>query len=225
MVAFAQFFFFGIVDIAGFPKDVYYLYQSEWASNDVLHIFPHWNWEKGQEIDIWAYYNNADEVELYLNDVSLGKRSKQGEDMHVVWRVKYEPGTLKAISRKEGKMVLTKEIKTAGTPVAARLTADRSEIKANGKDLSFVTVELLDKDGNPCPLADQLVKFTIEGEGFIAGTDNGDQNDHNSLKKPERHLFFGKCLAIVQNTGKTGEIVLKAEVEGLPAKTIKLFAK
>ena len=145
--------------------------------------------------------------------------------MYVVWRVKYEPGTLKAISRKEGKMVLTKEIKTAGTPVAARLTADRSEIKANGKDLSFVTVELLDKDGNPCPLADQLVKFTIEGEGFIAGTDNGDQNDHNSLKKPERHLFFGKCLAIVQNTGKTGEIVLKAEVEGLPAKTIKLFAK
>lgn len=217
--------FFGIVDLAGFPKDVYYLYQSEWTSNDVLHIFPHWNWKKGQMIDIWAYYNNADEVELYLNDVSLGKRSKQGEDMHVVWRVKYEPGTLKAVSRKAGKTVLTKEIKTAGTPVAARLTADRNEIKANGKDLSFVTVELLDKDGNLCPLADQLVKFTIKGEGFIAGTDNGDQNDHNSLKKPERHLFFGKCLAIVQNSGKTGDIVLKVEVEGLPAKEIKLLAK
>ena len=120
---------------------------------------------------------------------------------------------------------MAKEIKTVGQPVSIRLKADSSTIAADGQDLSFVTVELLDKDGNPCPLADQLVKFTIEGEGFIAGTDNGDQNDHNSLKKPERHLFFGKCLAIVQNTGKTGEIVLKAEVEGLPAKTIKLFAK
>lgn len=212
--------FFGIIDLAGFPKDVYYMYQSEWTTKDVLYIFPHWNWNAGQTVDVWAYYNNADEVELYLNGVSLGKRSKTGDDLHVMWRVKYEPGTLKAVSRKDGKVVLTKEIKTAGEPVSISMKADRSTIKADGKDLSFVTVELLDKDGNANPLANQLVKFTIEGEGAIVGTDNGDQNDHVSLKKPERHLFYGKCLAIVQNNGKAGKTILKASVEGMPTQEI-----
>ena len=217
--------FFGIVDLAGFPKDVYYLYQSQWTNKDVLHVFPHWNWEKGQTVDVWAYYNHADEVELYLNGVSLGKRSKQGDDMHVVWRVKYEPGTLKAVSRKAGKEVLTSEIKTAGAPVSIRLTTDRAEIKADGKDLSFVTVELLDKDGNACPLANQLVKFSVEGEGAIVGTDNGDQNEHTSLKKPERKLFYGKCMAIVQATAQPGIITLKATIDGLPVQSVKILKK
>jgi beta-galactosidase len=217
--------FFGIVDLAGFPKDVYYLYQSQWTDKDVLHIFPHWNWEKGQTVDVWAYYNHADEVELYLNGVSQGKRTKQGDDMHVVWRVKYEPGTLKAVSRKAGKEVLTSEIKTAGAPVSIRLTPDRTSIKADGKDLSFVTVELLDKDGNVCPLANQLVKFSVQGDGAIVGTDNGDQNEHLSLKKPERKLFYGKCLAIVQSTSKPGGITLKAAVDGLPVQTVQIKQK
>lgn len=212
--------YFGIIDLAGFPKDVYYMYQSEWRTKDVLHIFPHWNWEPGKVIDVWAYYNNADEVELYLNGVSLGKRSKTGDDLHVMWRVKYEPGTLKAVSRKNGKVVLTKEIKTAGIPVSISLKADRSTIKADGKDLSFVTVQLLDKDGNASPVADQLVKFSVEGAGAIVGTDNGDENDHVSLKKPERHLFFGKCLVIVQSSAKSGNIVLSASVDGLPTQQI-----
>jgi len=217
--------FFGIIDLAGFPKDVYYMYQSEWTTKDVLHIFPHWNWEAGKTVDVWAYYNNADEVELYLNGQSLGKRSKIGDDLHVMWRVPYTPGTLKAVSRKNGKEVLIKEIKTSGAPVSIRLNADRSTITADGKDLSFVTVELLDKDGNVSPVADRLVKFTIEGEGAIVGTDNGDQNDHVSLKKPERHLFYGKCLAIVQNNGKAGNIILKASVEGMPAQEITIVSK
>jgi beta-galactosidase len=217
--------YFGIVDLAGFPKDVYYLYQSEWTNKVVLHIFPHWNWEKGQTVDIWAYYNHADEVELYLNGASLGKRTKQNDDMHVMWRVDYEPGTLKAVSRKAGKEVMTREIKTAGVPVAIRMTPDRSEIKADGKDLSFVTVELLDKDGNACPLANQLVKFTLEGDGEIVGTDNGDQNNHNSLKKPERNLFYGKCLAIVQSSGKAGVIRLQATVDGLPVQSVQIMKK
>jgi beta-galactosidase len=217
--------FFGIVDLAGFPKDVYYLYQSQWTNKDVLHIFPHWNWKKGQTVDVWAYYNNADEVELYLNGVSLGKRSKQGDDMHVMWRVNYEPGKLTAISRKAGKVVLTSEIKTANEPVAIRLTPDRSVIKIDGKDLSFVTVELLDKDGNACPLANQLVKFSVEGEGAIVGTDNGDQNEHTSLKKPERKLFYGKCMAIVQGTANPGTITLKATVDGLAVQSVQIFKK
>lgn len=217
--------FFGIVDLAGFPKDVYYLYQSQWTNKDVLHIFPHWNWEKGQTVDVWAYYNHADEVELYLNGVSLGKRTKQGDDMHVMWRVNYEPGTLKAVSRKAGKEVLTSTIKTAGVPVSIRLNPDRATIKADGKDLSFVTVELLDKDGNVCPLANQLVKFSVEGDGAIVGTDNGNQNEHASLKKLERKLFYGKCMAIVQATFKPGVLTLKATVDGLPAQTVQITKK
>ncbi|MDD3079401.1 MAG: glycoside hydrolase family 2 TIM barrel-domain containing protein [Paludibacter sp.] len=212
--------FFGIVDLAGFPKDVYYMYQSEWTDKTVLHIFPHWNWSAGDTIDVWAYYNKADEVELYLNRKSLGKRSKTRDDLHVMWRVPYVPGTLKAISRKGGKTVLEKEMKTAGLPMSIKLSADRPAIKADGYDLSFVTVELLDKDGTLCPLANNLVKFSVMGTGFIAGTDNGNENDHNSLKKPERNLFYGKCLAIIQNNGKPGTITLTAEVAGLPvAKT------
>ena len=201
------------------------MYQSEWTTQDVLHIFPHWNWNAGQTVDIWAYYNNADEVELYLNGQSLGKRNKTGDDLHVMWRVQYEPGTLKAVSRKGGKVVLTKEIKTSGEPVSIRLTADRPVIASDGRDLSFVTVELLDKDGNVSPLANQLVKFTVEGEGAIVGTDNGDQNDHVSLKKPERHLFYGKCLAIVQSTSKAGNILLKASVEGFPVQQVVINGK
>lgn len=217
--------FFGIVDLAGFPKDVFYLYKSEWTKENVLHIFPHWNWKVGETIDIWAYYNNADEVELYLNGASLGKRVKKGDEMHVVWRVHYFPGTLKAVSRKAGKEVMTTEVKTAEKPVSIRLTADRNKIKADGRDLSFVTVELVDEDGVASPLANQLVKFSVVGEGDIVGTDNGNQNDHVSLKKPERNLFYGKCLAIVQNRGKAGVITLKAEVEGLPTQTIEIEVK
>ena len=217
--------FFGIIDLAGFPKDVYYMYQSEWTTKDVLYIFPHWNWKEGQKVDVWAYYNNADEVELYLNGQSLGKRSKTGDDLHVMWRVPFHAGTLKAVSRKNGKEVLTKEIKTTGSPVSIRMKADRQVIDADGKDLSFVTVELLDKDGNASPLADQLVKFAVEGEGAIVGTDNGNQNDHVSLKKPERHLFYGKCLAIIQSTLKGGTVVLKASVEGIPESEISIKTK
>jgi len=217
--------YFGIIDLAGFPKDVYYMYKSEWTNKDVLHIFPHWNWNVGDTIDVWAYYNNADEVELFLNGESLGKKTKNSGEYHVKWSVNYKPGTIKAISRKNGKVVLVREINTAGIPVKILLTADRNKISADGKDLSFITVQLLDVDGNPCPLADQLVKFRIEGSGFIAGTDNGSQYDHNSLKKPERNLYYGKCLAIVQNNGKKGEIKLNASVEGMDTEYIVISCR
>lgn len=217
--------YFGIVDMAGFPKDIYYMYQSEWTDKTVLHVFPHWNWNKGDVVDVWAYYNNADEVELFLNGTSLGTKSKKGDELHVMWRVPYQPGTVKAVSRKNGKVVLTREVVTAGEPAKIRLTADRSAISADGSDLSFITVELIDKNGVVCPLADQLVKFTVEGSGFIAGTDNGDQNNHISLKKPERNLFYGKCIAIVQSNGKPGKITLKAEVKDLDAATVDVVCK
>ncbi len=214
--------YFGIVDLAGFPKDVYYMYQSEWTDKTVLHIFPHWNWEAGKTVDIWAYYNHADEVELFLNGKSLGIKKKTGDDLHVMWRVKYQPGTLKAVSRKNGQVVLTTEVKTAGKPAKIQLTADRSAIKANGKDLSFITVKILDKDGNLVPDASNLVNFKINGEAFIAGVDNGDPVSHDSFKVDYRKAFNGLALAIVQAKEKAGKVSFTATSAGLPAASISI---
>jgi beta-galactosidase len=159
-------------------------------------------------------------VELFLNGQSLGSKKKENGELHVCWKVPFEPGTLKAISRKDGKDVLSKEIKTAGEPGSIRLTADKETIRATGKDLSFVTVEVLDAEGNVVPAANSLIQFTIEGAGDIAGTDNGDPTDPNSLKKPERNLFNGKCLAVVQGRNNPGTIHLTASSQKLKGETI-----
>ncbi|RZL46369.1 MAG: glycoside hydrolase family 2 protein [Pedobacter sp.] len=217
--------YFGIVDLAGFPKDSYYLYQSEWTNKPVLHILPHWNWESGKSVEVWAYYNNADEVELYLNGKSLGKKSKQGEDLHVMWNVPFEVGTLKAISRKGGKDVLVREVKTAGAPAKIELIADRKNIKADGKDLSFITVRVLDKDGNLVPNAANLVSFKIEGQGFIAGVDNGFQASLEPFKANYRKAFNGLCLAIIQAKEKAGTIKLTATSNGLTSSSILITTK
>ncbi|MEJ5963131.1 beta-galactosidase GalB [Pedobacter immunditicola] len=214
--------YFGIVDLAGFPKDTYYMYQSEWTNKPVLHLLPHWNWKEGKTVDVWAYYNLADEVELYLNGKSLGTRKKEGEDLHVSWQVNYQPGTLKAVSRKNGKVVLSKEINTAGKPARIALVADRSQISADGKDLSFVTVKILDANGNLVPDADNLVKFNITGEGFIAGVDNGFQASLEPFKANYRKAYHGLCLAIIQSTTKSGTIKLEAAVAGLPSTFITI---
>ena len=207
--------YFGIVDLAGFPKDIYYLYQSEWTDTPVLHLFPHWNWTPGEQIDMWCYYNNADEVELYINGVSQGVRSKDAEHLHVVWNVTFEPGTVKVVAHKDGVETASQEIRTAGEPAQIRLTPDRSTIKSNGTDLSFVTVEILDKDGNLCPNAENLVQFEISGKGFIAGVDNGSPISLERFKDNKRKAFYGKCLVVLQNDGRKGKIKLKATSEGL----------
>ena len=207
--------YFGIVDLAGFPKDVYYLYQAEWTDTPVLHLFPHWNWEPGEQIDMWCYYNNADEVELFINGKSQGTRTKDADHLHVVWNVTFEPGTVKVVARKDGVETASREIHTAGEPAQIRLTPDRSTIKSNGTDLSFVTVEILDKDGNLCPNADNLVKFEISGNGFIAGVDNGSPISLERFKDDKRKAFYGKCLVVLQNNGKKGTIKLDAVAEGL----------
>lgn len=217
--------YFGIVDLAGFPKNAYYMYQSEWTNTPVLHIFPHWNWEAGKSVDVWAYYNNADEVELFLNGKSQGIKRKTGEDLHVEWKVKYAPGVLKAVSRKDGKTILTREISTAGKPAKIELTADRKKISADAKDLSFITVRILDKDGNLVPDADNLVKFTVNGKGFLAGTDNGYQASMESFKAPQRKAFKGMALAIIQSEEKAGKISLEASSEGLKSSKIVIRTK
>lgn len=214
--------YFGIVDLAGFPKDSYYMYQSEWTDKPVLHLLPHWNWELGKPVEVWAYYNQADEVELYLNGKSLGKRKKQGDDLHVQWKVNFEPGTLRAVSRKEGKEVLVNTVNTASAPAKIELIADRKTIKADGKDLSFVTVRILDKDGNIVPDAANLVQFKIEGIGTIAGVDNGYQASLEPFKANYRKAFHGLCLAILQAQEKQGTIKLYASSKGLTAAAITI---
>lgn len=211
--------YFGIVDLAGFPKDAYYLYQSEWSDKKVLHLFPHWNWEAGQDVDMWCYYSQADSVELFVNGKSQGVRSKTPDCLHAAWRVKFEPGSVKVVARKDGKIVGEKEIRTAGEPSQIRLAPDRSVLAADGKDLSFVTVEILDKDGNLCPNADNLVNFNVEGDACIAGVDNGSPISQERFKDNKRRAFYGKCLVVVRNTGKVGEASVEAISEGLkPAK-------
>lgn len=217
--------YFGIIDLAGFPKDIYYMYQSEWTNKPVLHLFPHWNWKPGETVDVWAYYNNADEVELFLNGKSLGIKSKADSTFHVQWRVKFEPGILKTVSRKDGKEVLIKEIKTTGTPESIILTADRQTIQADGKDLSFITAKIVDKDGNTIPFASNSIKFSIEGVGTIAGTDNGNPTSLESLKSPEKKAFNGLCLAVIQSEGKAGNIKLTATAEGLKTSNLTIEAK
>lgn len=217
--------YFGIVDLAGFPKDVYYLYQSLFTHKNVLHVFPHWNWQPGQQVDIWAYYNNADEVELLLNGRSLGKKSKIGDELHVQWRVAYEPGTLIAVSRKNGKTVLQREIHTAGSPYSIRLTPDRTRLRTNDDDLSFITVEIIDKEGNIVPDAANLVQFAVKGPASIAGVDNGSQTSMESFNAPQRSAFKGKCLVVIRAGNKKGAITVTASADGLKASAVSLQAQ
>ena len=216
--------YFGVIDLAGFPKDPYYFYQSEWTNTPVLHVFPHWNWKAGEKVDIVAYYNNADEVELFLNGRSQGTKQKQGDDMRVFWRLAFEPGFLKAVSRKNGQVVLSREVRTAEAAAKIVLTPDRLAIKADGTDLSFVTVKVIDKNGTLVPLADNLVKFELIGPGAIVGVDNGNQISHESFKANQRKAFHGMALAIVQSKQRAGRIVLKASSDGLESASVIINA-
>ncbi|MFV0377720.1 MAG: beta-galactosidase GalB [Mangrovibacterium sp.] len=217
--------YLGIIDLCGFPKDVYYMYQSEWTDKTVLHLFPHWNWTDGQLVDLWAYYNKADEAELWVNGVSQGRKSKETDKFHVMWRVPFSPGTIKAVSYKSGEKVAEQEIHTAGPAAKIELTADRRELLADGSDLSFVTVKVTDKDGNMVPDAANLIKFRVEGEGSIAGVDNGYQASTEPFKANYRKAFNGMCLLIVQSTAKSGTIKVTASSEGLETRMIELTSK
>ncbi len=213
--------YFGIVDLAGFPKDVYYLYQSQWNPKvDVLHILPHWNWSEGQTVDVWAYSNNADQVELFLNGESQGVRAVEPGTYHVAWRVPFKPGILTAISSKDGKKVKEATVRTAGTPCSVRLTPDRQEISADGSDLCYITAEILDADGNLCPWADDQITFQVEGSGFNAGVDNGSPISMERFKADNRKAFYGKALIIVQNNGEGGPCTITATAPGLTSHTI-----
>ena len=199
--------YFGIIDLAGFPKDSYYLYQSEWTQKPVLHLFPHWNWLPGQTVDMWCYYNHADEVELFINGKSQGTRTKDDHTYHVMWRVAYEPGEVRAVARKDGKVVREQTIRTAGQPDHIRLSVDYQ-----GRALCFVCADVVDQDGRLCPWAEDQISFSVDGDAQILATDNGCQTSMERFTSPQRRAFFGKCLVVVKGHGtlKAQSPMLKA---------------
>jgi beta-galactosidase len=209
--------YFGIVDLCGFPKDRYYLYQSQWTDKPMVHILPHWTWKglEGKEIPVWCY-SNCESVELFLNGKSLGeKKFSDTKDLHLVWKVTYSPGTLRAAAKNNGRIVSTDEIHTSGNPAKVLLTPDRVEISADGRDLSFINVEIVDNDGHVCPNADNLIRFDVNGEGSIAGVGNGNPLSHEYFKARERKAFHGLAQVIIQSTTKSGEINISASSDGL----------
>jgi beta-galactosidase len=205
---------FGIVDMCGFPKDYFYYYKAWWGKEPALHLFPHWNFEgrEGDEIPVWVY-SNLDEVELFVNGQSQGSK-KVPHLGHVEWKAKYEPGSIEARGSKDGKVVLTEKRETTGPAAAIRLTADRTQIDANGEDVAILKVEALDKEGRPVPTAANLIGFKISGEGKLIGVGNGDPNCQESDKEPKRSLFNGLAQVIVQATKRPGEIHIEAVKEG-----------
>jgi beta-galactosidase len=226
--------YFGIVDLAGFPKDRFYLYQSQWTKEPMVHVLPHWNWagHEGRPIPVMAY-TNAEEVELLLNGRSLG-RKKKGEPFvipvgrkvsddlrfttryRLVWDVPYAPGTLKAVAYSGGLRVATTEVKTAGVPARVALAPDRPEVRADGEDLSFVTVRIEDADGNLVPGADNLVRFDVTGAGRIAAVDNGNAASVESFQADHRRAFSGLVLLVVRSKrGEPGEVRVTAASDGL----------
>ncbi len=216
--------YFGIIDLAGFPKDAFYFYRSEWNDNPVLHVFPHWNWEAGQAIDVWVY-TNYDEVELFLNGESFGKKLKGANDFKLVWNLTFLPGEIKAIAKKAGLDDLVKIIKTADAPAKIVLETDRNEINADGTDLSFVTVKVVDSNGILVPRADNLINFEIHGVGKIVGVDNGLQTSHEPFQANYRKAYNGLCLAVVQASETSGRITLKASSDGLAGSEIVINTK
>ena len=205
---------FGVIDMCGFPKDTFYYYKSWWSAEPVLHLFPHWNFEgrEGEEIPVWVH-SNLDAVELFVNGKSLGSQ-KVPHLGHLEWKVKYEPGVIEARGTKDGKLVLTEKRETTGPTVAIRLTADRTEIDADGEDVAILTVEALDNEGRPVPTAGNLIGFKVSGAGSLIGVGNGDPNCQESDKEPRRSLFNGLAQVIVQSTKRPGEIHIEAAKEG-----------
>ena len=230
--------YFGIIDLAGLPKDSYYMYQSEWTQKPVLHLFPHWNWLPGQTIDMWCYYNQADEVELFINGKSQGIRKKtvygaqnegdayrKSTEYHVMWRVAFQPGEVKVVARKDGKEIASQTIKTAGAPHHLVLKETYQGTLAHGtsEPTTFVEVNVVDKDGNLCPNATNQVFFSVEkspsaaSAPVILGTDNGCQTSLERFTDPHRKAFFGKCVVVIKGKG-----TLKAQAVDLTSASLDL---
>ena len=216
---------FGLLDVCGFPKDVYHYYQSWWLSRPIVHVFPHWNWpgKEGQSIPVWVY-SNAARVELIVNGQSLGTR-EMPRNGQVEWPVSYAPGTVLAKGYDaNGKVVGTDSVATTGA-AALRLTTGRVALSADGEDFSMVTVSVVDAQGRLVPTADNRVTFHVAGMGHVAGVGNGDPSDHDPDKASSRRAFSGLCLVVVGAGEHPGPIRLTATSPGLAPASLSLSAR
>jgi beta-galactosidase len=215
---------YGFMDICGFPKDSYYYYQAWWTDSPVLHLFPHWNWpgREGQEIPVWVH-GNCEEVELFLNGVSLGRQTTKPY-CHLEWKVKYEPGKLVAKGLYKGSQFVDMR-ETTGAPAAIRLTADRTTLAADNADLAVVKIEVVDGQGRVVPTADNRITFSLTGPAKLIGVGNGDPSCHEPDQSDRRSVFNGLAQAILQTTSRGGEIELKAESPGLQTTSITLTSR
>jgi beta-galactosidase len=231
--------YFGIVDLCGIPKDRFFLYRSHWRPEvSTVHILPHWNWpdQVGKTVPVFVY-TNGDSAELFLNGKSLGKRTK-GQvpkrpekdyyDVTYAYRLRwndviYDPGELKAVAYKDGQVIGEAAIRTAGDPARLKLTPDRTELKADGDDLSYITVEVLDTQGNPNAVADNLIQFEVTGPAEIVGVGNGNPLSVEPFQADYRKLFYGKAMLIIRSlAGQTGQVQVKAQSEGIESAAVQL---
>jgi len=207
--------YYGIVDLAGIPKDVYYMYQSEWTNQDVLHLLPHWNWKTGDTVDVWAYYNKADDVELFLNGKSLGTSAKTADRLHASWKVPFEKGELKVVKKRDGKIVQEASMRTAGEAKRVKVSLEHEKYATGeSRDLYFVTAELVDQAGQSVLHNDQEIEFIVKGDAKVLGTDNGFQADLRGLHRPNRKTFKGKALGIIQKIADTPCTIIIRSVLG-----------
>lgn len=218
---------FGIMDVCGFPKNIYYYYQSWWTDKDVLHLSPHWNWKgkEGQPIDVWVN-TNADDVELFLNGKSLGKKPMP-RNSHLKWSVNYQPGTLEAVAFKKGKRLTTK-VETTGAPAEVVVTPYKTTMLADGRDATVINISVIDRQGREVPDANNLVRFSVTGDARIIGVGNGDPSSHEQDKyydtAAQRYAFNGKCQVILL-AGKTpSTIKFEARSEGLWTGSTDIFS-
>lgn len=219
---------FGILDVCGFPKNIYYYYKSWWTNEDILHISPHWNWPEkvGKPIDVWVN-SNADEVELFLNGKSLGKKTME-RNSHLQWNVNYESGTLEAIGYKNGRKLTTK-VETTNHATKVVAVADKTTVLADGKDGVVVNISIVDDKGREVPVADNMIKFYISGDAKIIGVGNGDPSSHEPDKCADgtwqRSAFNGKCQVIIQAGKTVDDVKLEVKSNGLSSSTVFLNLK
>jgi beta-galactosidase len=234
----------GVLDLVGLPDDGYWFYRSRWTDAPMVHLFPHWSWpgREGQSIPVLAY-TNCDAVDLYLNGRFIGERRlefpRQGTsggwnrydrprifpttaDLHLAWDVPYEPGVLRAVGKRNGVVVATEEVRTAGRPAALRLSVDRDTIRSGIRDVAHVTVEVVDEHGVVVPTSDAMVEVSVTGPAHVLAVGNGDPTDHTSYGLPRRSAFHGLLLAMIQSQDRTGAAHVTARSEGLPAASLDL---
>ena len=224
---------FGIIDLASLPKDRYYLYRSVWNKDaETLHILPHWTWpgREGEVTPVFVY-TNYPTAELFINGKSYGKQSKNNSSLKNRYRLMwmdavYEPGEVKVVAyNKEGKAVAEKVVRTAGKPHHIELVSNRNELTADGKDLAYVTVKVVDKDGNPCPTDNRQINFSAKGTGKYRAAANGDPTNLEQFHLPKMHAFNGMLTAIIQAGETAGEIVFTAKANGVKAGNIRIQTK